>query len=120
MNPNPAMRIDPASPTAGEMVEVRFPDEPLRGLRYVLERQTDDGWVPMYTLVSDGAGEATWWPVADDDKRPIGAMGIEGPGPDRVVIPGEADSGTYRLCTDVVEESDALEESTVCTPVPVE
>lgn len=122
VKPNPDMMVDPASPTAGEHVEVRFPDEPLRGLRYVLEHWTDDSWEPLYTLRAgnNGSGDATWWPVAED--RPIGAIGIVGPGPDLVVIPSDAESGTYRLCTDVVEDQTAveLENTTRCTPVVVE
>lgn len=91
---------DPAVP--GETVELTFPEETPRGVAFVLEERSDAGWAWRYMLVSSPAGsqrEPAWWPVDDHSDGDVQALGVHGPGPDRVVVPETAAPGEYRICT---------------------
>ena len=104
---------DPAAP--GEKVELTFPEQSLRGLGFVLERQLPDGsWDHVYTLTSspaDSQREPAWWPA--NNRQGWELLGVGGPGPDRVVIPETAEPGQYRICT-----ANAGDE--FCTPLRIE
>jgi hypothetical protein len=117
--PDPRMRpdqivVDPAEAVPGDVVGIGFPDEITRGILFVLERRTADGWLPAFFLTSDGSNpgaELTWQPpggagLAVDD------IGVGGPGPDHVLIPDEAQPGNYRICT-----ANAAED--VCAPIEI-
>jgi hypothetical protein len=81
----------------GDFIEIRFPQEMVRGLLYVLEEETGSSWAYRYALISDANGGQPSWQlpegVAVDD------IGIGGTGPDRLVIPNDASPGSYRICT---------------------
>jgi hypothetical protein len=93
--------VDPAQVEPGEVVGVSFPDEMTRGILFVLEQQTEEGWLPAYFLTSDGPGEGwemTWSPPGGAGLA-VEDIGVGGPGPDHVIIPEVAEPGTYLLCT---------------------
>ncbi len=92
----------PSPASAGDLVSILFPDERNRGVHYVLESHKDDTWNLEYHLVSDWQGEkppasqkveasGTTWAIPD--------IGFDGPGPDLIVIPADAEAGEYRICT---------------------
>lgn len=86
---------DTAAP--GEIVELTFPDEMVRGVMFVLEEQMGASWVYRYILLA-GSDHPTWHRPGDE-RVAWPDIGITGVGPDRVVIPDEAPPGTYRICT---------------------
>jgi hypothetical protein len=51
-----------------------------------------------WTTAWEGPGHPTWH-RAGDEAAEVPAIGITGPGPDRVLIPPEAEPGTWRICT---------------------
>jgi hypothetical protein len=106
--------VEPAQAEPGEIVGVSFPDEMTRGILFVLERQTAEGWLPAFFLTSDGPGEGwemTWSPPGGAGLA-VEDIGVGGPGPDHVIIPEVAEPGTYLLCT-----ANAAED--VCTQIEV-
>lgn len=93
--------VQPSSVQAGDSVSVFFPDERMRGIHFVLESGTGDGWNLVYHLVSDwGAGrEPRNYPAGSMEGFAVESVGISGGGPDVVLIPPEAAAGAYRICT---------------------
>ena len=91
------MIATPSTVAAGELVEVTFRRSTDRGLAYVLERERDGSWEAAFQLISDQRGGPPLWRPADD-KFDVDLVGISGLGPDRVLIPPPAPSGSYRLC----------------------
>ncbi len=92
----------PASP--GQQIEVRFPEETPRGVPWVMEEQDGDTWQARWFLTAttegDHAGGApSWQSAADAEDYAWPDIGINGPGPDSLLIPDEATPGAYRLCT---------------------
>ncbi len=99
------MRVEPEVAEPGQEVELHFPDEMLRGVRFTLERRVDDGW------------HHEWWMLSDqdpDDRGPdsppanggervredaaVVDIGVGGVGPDLVEVPAGAHAGTHRIC----------------------
>jgi hypothetical protein len=93
--------VHPDQTTPGELVSVFFPDDRTRGIHYVLESQAGGGWNLDFHLISDwgGSHEAKYFTVEEMEDIAVEDLGIEGPGPDRVVIPSETPLGDYRVCT---------------------
>ncbi|MEO6295254.1 MAG: hypothetical protein ABIP01_04885 [Candidatus Limnocylindria bacterium] len=96
----------------GQIVELRFPEETLRGTLFVLDRKAGEGWERRYMLVSDANNPRPAWFTPDREDLGVGDIGIGGSGPDRVVIPEVADPGNYRLCTGNAGEN-------FCAPIEV-
>ncbi len=103
--PEPEMRpdlmvIEPAVAAPGEELALRFPKETPRGIAFELHRRTDRRWVTTHWMNSDANGIqiAGTAPVGTDG---FGSddLGVGGPGPDRVALPGDIQSGEYRVCT---------------------
>lgn len=94
-----SMVADRESAAAGDVVELRFPDQMVRGIMFVLEQEVGSTWVYRYLLLSDANGGEPQWFTADREDVAIEDVGIAGPGPDRVVIPDVAAPGSWRLCT---------------------
>jgi hypothetical protein len=114
--PDPDARIvvDPARAEPGDVVPLGFPDEMARGILFVMEGRTADGWLPAFFLTSDGPGpgwEMTWQPPGGAGLA-VEDIGVGGPGPDHVLIPDVAEPGGYRICT-----ANAAEK--VCAPIEV-
>lgn len=95
------MEIEPTRAEPGEVLAVRFPQETDRGVAFVLEAETAEGWDLRYFLVagSEAVGVAEWWTPADAKGRGWDDVGIAGPGPDFVEVPDAATPGDCRLCT---------------------
>lgn len=106
---------DPASATAGEAVELTWPEETLRGVAWTLEEQDGSSWQVRYFLTSrwesDG-GAPSWWAVSEGEGTGWADIGVSGPGPDLLQIPDTAPAGQYRLCT-------ANSSPNVCIPFEV-
>lgn len=98
-----SMTVAPASPTAGQDVELSFPADSERGIAFSLARWNEGRWDREYYLTSDwGTPDdhaPTWWTVEDGANRGWEQVGISGSGPDRVIIPETAAPGDYLLCT---------------------
>lgn len=102
-------RVEP-----GGVVALTFPENTDRGVLFVLERQTGDSWAHRYDLLSDGPGEE-WqrsWNAVGASPMAVAAIGVGGPGPDRVPIPETAEPGDYRICTGNAGEN-------FCTPIEI-
>lgn len=103
--PAPSMRPDllvlqPATARLGELVEMHFPQETMRGVAFQLDRRTERGWEMVYWLTSDGnGGEPTSIRVGAEGDYGWPDVGVGGPGPDRVLIPDGIEPGSYRVCT---------------------
>lgn len=93
------MVAEPPRPAPGEVVELTFPLETMRGVAYVLERQEDGTWQYLYDMVSDGNGGAPQTVPALTEGFGHDDVGVGGHGPDRVRIPEDAERGQYRICT---------------------
>jgi hypothetical protein len=94
-----SMVADRETVAPGEVVEVTFPDEMGRGILYVLEQEVNGTWAYRYGLIATGEGAIpSRWFVAGDDVA-IEDIGVVGRGPDRVLIPDIAPTGSWRLCT---------------------
>jgi hypothetical protein len=94
-----AMRAEPTTVRPGELVEITFPQGWGRGILYSIEARAGDGWERRYLMISNANGANPIWFTPDDDSIAVAAVGIEGPGPDRVPIPEPLDPGDYRICT---------------------
>ncbi|WP_256837645.1 hypothetical protein [Ornithinimicrobium faecis] len=91
---------DPTTVSAGDLVELSFPQETERGVPWVLEEQDGDTWHQRYLLWSDGNGGTPDWVGHEDEERwGWDDVGVSGPGPDTVLVPDTAAAGPYRLCT---------------------
>ena len=107
------MLVEPASAQAGALVTVTFPDERTRGVHFVLESRTGDGWNLEYHLVSDWGGDRH--PTsrkADSTPFYIEDIGFSGGEPDVLLIPAEAPPGDYRVCT-------GNSRPNICAPIAV-
>jgi hypothetical protein len=90
------MTVDPRDPSAGELVDVTYPEGWDRGVLYALDRQVGDGWTREFMLLS---GEQPIWFEPGDNDIAVAAVGVSGRGPDRVRVPEVVEAGTWRLCT---------------------
>ena len=96
--------VEPEAAAPGEEVLLRFPTEMERGVPFYLSRWNEDSWEePSFLLISDGGGAydcvvcPTYFELGQDWGWED--IAIQGPGPDRIVVPDTAVPGTYRACT---------------------
>lgn len=90
------MTVTPSEPSPGDVVEVHWPPETLRGQCWVLERWEGETWQHRFHLASTDVGMPAWAPREDGPMcTDIGVGDLE---PDRLVIPEVATPGLYRLC----------------------
>jgi hypothetical protein len=111
MNPD-AMVVEPSRAKPGEIVSLTYPDGLDRGILYAIDARSANEWRRASMLISDAAGGRPMWFEADDESVAVEAIGIAGPGPDRVPIPETLEPGEYRICTANAGEN-------VCTPIDV-
>lgn len=107
------MTVAPTRAAPGQRVALRFKSQEVRGIAFSLSGWGDPGWSVAYYLTSDwGAPDShtpEWWGIEDSEGRGWPDVGVGGPGPDHVVIPGIAPAGDYLLCTaNSVEEACAM------------
>ena len=110
------MTVAPSDPEPGEQVELTFPQETERGVAYVLERAFGDRWSTTHFLTSstDGYGGSPGaWAVDAAEGHGWEDIGIAGPGPDLIVIPVDASTGAYRICTANAHENICAEVTVV-------
>jgi hypothetical protein len=92
------MTLTPSDPQAGETFEASFDELNSRGGYFTLERWENERWSdPVFLLESDAL-------VGSPEVRPAGRMemmdyGVEGVGPDGLVMPDQIEPGYWRLCT---------------------
>lgn len=94
------MEVVPEVAAPGSRVELYFPAETMRGVAFYLDERVDGDWEREYTLSAvsgDSPAEPTWAPR--DEELAWDDVGINGPGPDEVVLPPDLNGGTYRICT---------------------
>jgi hypothetical protein len=94
------MVIDPSNARPGDVVELNFPQLTARGVCFVLERLDGDDWEWTHFLISGDSAEPRLQPWYDRDEE-WGCIDIriDGPGPDGVTLPANAEPGDYRFCT---------------------
>lgn len=95
------MVVEPEQVSSGEQVALTFPEQTLRGLVFVLQQRTGDGWqLRAYLASAPGGGppeEPGWYPP--DAPPDVEDVGVADAGPDIVQIPDDAEPGDYRICT---------------------
>lgn len=105
------MVVEPASAHPGEVVSLSFMAPKDRGVLYAIEQEADGGWQRLHLMISDANGdEPRWFPAGEEPIVP--AVGVVGPGPDRVPIPDVLAPGEYRICT-----ANAVQN--ICTPIEI-
>lgn len=115
-DPNAEMRpevmvVEPARARPGEIVSITFTAPKDRGVLYAIEQETGDGWQRLHLMISDAnGGEPSWFETGEEPI--VEAVGIAGPGPDRVAIPDVLTPGDYRICT-------ANAGQNICTPIEI-
>ena len=90
--------VAPRSAHPGQELALSFPPENQRGGYYYLSSWNGETWnEPLYQLESDGTrdtpGHVTVNPTVTRQ-----SYGVEGPGPDHVVLPDDVVPGPWRLC----------------------
>lgn len=106
------IRAQPHIAAPGDDVDLLFPTEVNRGIGFTLERRTVGDWTHQWSLTSDaGPPEPMVHPGTEDVDWD--AVGIDGPGPDRVRIPDDAEPGSYRICTAISQEN-------ICASIEIE
>ncbi len=96
------MTITPSIAFPGAAIGLTFPEGTERGVAYVLERAFGDRWSTTHFLTSstDGyGGSPSAWAVDSAEGHEWEAIGIAGPGPDRLLVPDDATLGASRICT---------------------
>lgn len=102
--PEPQMRpellvLEPQEAVPGQLVAMHFPEETPRGVAFQLDMLDSEGWVPVAWMTSDGnGGEPVTVPVSTEGYGVVD-VGVAGPGPDHVRLPGDVPPGDYRICT---------------------
>lgn len=93
------MYAEPDQAVPGGVVALHFPGGIGRGEAFILHQHDGVRWEPAYTLLSvEGKPAPTqWWPLGHpgagwDD------VGIDGPGPQFVLVPYTAPPGEYLVC----------------------
>jgi hypothetical protein len=91
------MTITPSTAKPGAEIELTYPAGYSRGIAFSLAHPDGTG---LYTLTAAfRSAPPTWWHVGETGKTALVDVGIQGPGPDRLVVPDAAADGTYLLCT---------------------
>ncbi|WP_020391785.1 hypothetical protein [Kribbella catacumbae] len=92
------MTITPATAAPGAEIALTYPAGYGRGIGFVLVQPADGK--QLYTLIAGrGKTKPSWYSAKDAEGRVIQSIGINGPGPDQLVVPDTAADGTYLLCT---------------------
>lgn len=91
--------LSPANPQPGEAFEATFDLDNERGGYFTLEQWSGSEWLPAaFLLESDAFGRSATWTSVEGEFG-VDAYGIEGAGPDGLVMPDDIDAGIWRLCT---------------------
>lgn len=90
----------PDQVAAGDQFDVTFEESVDREMVYDLYHEDAEVWTARYQLFPPGSGSGSSAPswVAAGEEVNIASVGSTGPGPDRLVIPQDADPGSYVLC----------------------
>lgn len=91
----------PDQVAAGDQFDVTFEESVDREMVYDLYHDDAEVWTSRYQLFppgssGSGSSEPSW--VAAGEEVNIASVGLTGTGPDRLVIPQDADPGRYVLC----------------------
>lgn len=88
----------PDQVAAGDQFDVTFEESVDRETVYDLYHDDPEVWTARYELFPPGSsGSAPSW-VAAGEEVTIASVGLTGTGPDRLVIPQDADPGSDALC----------------------
>lgn len=93
------MTITPATVAPGAQIGLTYPAHYGRGIAFSLADPADEKKVSYYLSAGLRGSKPAWWSAADSAGRGWVDIGINGPGPDRLVVPDTAADGTYLLCT---------------------
>lgn len=93
--------VSPSDLQAGESFSAEFDAQSLRGGYFLLSCWLGDRWAePTFLLESDANGSTpTVQLLVDEPAAEILDYGIEGPGPDGLMLPASIEPGLWRLCT---------------------
>lgn len=93
--------ISPPTAEPGDQVELSFPQGTSRGVAFTLEEAARGGWAWTHVLTSgvDGYsdGKPSW--VARGTSYGWDDIGVNGLGPDLILLPDGLDPGAHRICT---------------------
>ena len=93
-----SLTIEPSTARPGDWLTLYFADESTRGIDFTLDAWTGSKWELTYYVFSDVLPPAgQWW--TKEGPPAIPALGVGGPGGERVIVPPIATPGVYRLCT---------------------
>lgn len=94
------MTITPATAAPGAEIALTYPAGYMRGVAFSLADPADEKKLSYYLVSGRGKSKPGWWSATDPSPgRGWDDVGINGPGPDRLVVPDTAADGTYLLCT---------------------
>lgn len=108
------MVAEPSEAQAGDIVKVHFPQQMMRGVHLVLEREIGGTWQHLYNINTNVHNESAPQVVrvGDDGWEGFEDIGINDASPDPVPLPADTPAGNYRICTGNAGEN-------VCTPLTV-
>ena len=102
LTPDPSIEtfeVSPANPGPGDTFEATFDADNLRGGYFTLQQWSGSEWLPaVFLLESDAETQPATWSTIEDGIE-TQDYGIEGVGPDGLVMPDDLDAGIWRLCT---------------------
>lgn len=93
------MVATPAVALPGDVVELTFPEETVRGVAFQLDRREGDEWTTKWWMTSDANGGRPTTVAVGTEGYGTDDVGIGGPGPDRVLVHPDTAPGDYRICT---------------------
>jgi hypothetical protein len=94
------MTITPSTAAPDAEIGLTYPAGYGRGVAFSIADPADEKKI-LYYLGSptNPRSKPSWWSAADSEGRGWRSIGINGPGPDRLVVPTTIADGTYLLCT---------------------
>ncbi|MEV8373923.1 hypothetical protein AB0P21_14350 [Kribbella sp. NPDC056861] len=96
------MTITPSTAAPDAEIRLTFPADNGRGVGFSLADPSDETKALYYlTAPRSPNGKPFWKSAADNQGGGWRAIGISGPGPDRLVVPTTIADGTYLLCTEM-------------------
>ena len=98
------MRAVPNQVTPGSAIEAAFPQGSTRGLGFVLERATDDGWAWWFAISSDTDAPDMVHTFTAEEFVARHVEWTSGPAfdstdPHLIPVPDDAEPGVWRVCT---------------------